>query len=295
MVRNYSIREYFQPETLREASELLGFYPEEAKLLAGGTDLLNQLPQRSEQGIKIVSLRRISELRGIRQDKAGDVFIGAMTRHADVAGSPVLRQEFPALAKASSLVGSPSIRNLGTIGGNIVNASPSAETAPPLLVYRARAVVWSPLGEKQIPVEEFISGPSRTVLRRGEILKGFVLEKAENLKARYEKLGARKAQEIAIVNVCVSLNAEKSSKLSEVRIALGAAAPKPFRARRAEAHLRVERIAGNRITEAGRLAMSEATPISDLRASADYRREMIAVLVEKLITSLMTEHGASGK
>jgi CO/xanthine dehydrogenase FAD-binding subunit len=295
MVRNYSIREYFQPETLREASELLRLYPEGARLLGGGTDLLNRLPQRSEQGIKIVSLKRISELRGIRQDKAGDVFIGAMTSHADVAGSPVLRQEFPALAKASSLVGSPSIRNLGTIGGNIVNASPSAETAPPLLVYGARAVVWSPRGEKQTPVEKFITGPSRTVLRRGEILKGFVLEKARNLKARYEKLGTRKAQEIAIVNVCVSLNAEKSSKLSEIRIALGAVAPKPYRARGAEAHLGVERITGDRITEAGRIAMSEASPISDLRASADYRREMIAVLVEKLITSLMTEQEASGK
>jgi probable selenate reductase FAD-binding subunit len=295
MAQKYSIRDYFQPETLQKASELLTLYPEEARLLAGGTDLLNRLPQKSGKGIKIVSLKKVAGLRGIRQDGAGNVSIGAMTTHAEVAGSPIILQDFPALAKASSLVGSPSIRNLGTIGGNIVNASPSADTAPPLLVYEATAVVWSPQGEKQVPVEEFFTGPSSTVLRRGEILKGFVLKKAENLKARYEKLGTRKAQEIATVNLCVSVNAEATSNLSEIRIALGAVAPTPFRARKTEAHLRVDEITGDLITAAGQLAMSEASPISDLRASSDYRREMIAVLVQKLLTSLMGEIGVSRK
>jgi carbon-monoxide dehydrogenase medium subunit len=295
MIRKYSIREYFQPETLREASELLALYPEEARLLAGGTDLLNQLPQRREQGIKIVSLKRLSELRGIRQDEAGEVSIGALTCHSDVAASPIIRQHFPALAKASSLVGSPSIRNLGTIGGNIVNTSPSADTAPPLLVYAGRAVVWSLQGEKEIPVEAFFTGPSSNVLKRGEILKGFLLKPEKGFKCAYEKLGTRKAQEIAIVNVCVILKAERIFKLSEVRIALGAVAPIPFRARRAEAHLRLESITADRITQAGQIAMNEASPISDIRASADYRREMIGTLVKKLITALVTENQASRK
>ena len=295
MIWKYSIHEYFQPETLREASELLTLYPEEARLLAGGTDLLNRLPQRSEQEIKIVSLKRISELRGIRQDEAGEVSIGALTCHSDVAASPIIRQHFPALAKASGLVGSPSIRNLGTIGGNIVNASPSADTAPPLLAYAGRAVVWSLQGEKEIPIEAFFTGPSSNVLKRGEILKGFLLKPEKDFKCAYEKLGTRKAREIAIVNVCVILKAERISKLSEVRIALGAVAPTPFRAQRAEAHLRLESITADRITQAGQIAMSEASPISDIRASADYRREMIGILVKKLIMALMVENQASRK
>ena len=290
MFRKYSIREYFQPETLREASELLTLYPEEARLLAGGTDLLNQIPQRSDQGIKIVSLKRISELRGIKQDKDGEVRIGALTCHSDVATSPIIRQHFPALAKASGLVGSPSIRNLGTIGGNIANASPSADTAPPLLAYAGRAVVWSLEGEREIPVEDFFTGPSSNVLKRGEILKAFLLKPGKDLKGAYEKLGTRKAQEIAIVNVCVILRAEEISKPAEVRIALGAVAPTPFRARRAEAHLRLENITADRITQSGQIAMSEASPIYDIRASADYRREMIGILVKKLITALMIEN-----
>lgn len=295
MIRKYSIREYFHPETLQEASELLSLYPEEARLLAGGTDLLNQLPQRREQEVKIVSLKRISELRGIRQDKAGEVCIGALTCHSDVAASPIIRRHFPALAKASSLVGSPSIRNLGTIGGNIANASPSADTAPPLLAYAGRAVVWGLEGEKEIPVEAFFTGPSSNVLKRGEILKGFLLKPEKDFKCAYEKLGTRKAQEIAILNVCVILHAKEISKLSEVRIALGAVAPTPFRARRAEAHLRLESITTDRITQAGQIAMTEASPISDIRASADYRREMIGILVKKLITALVIENHVSGK
>ena len=295
MIRKYSIQEFFRPETLREASELLTRYAGETRLLAGGTDLLNQVPQRREQGIKIVSLKRISELRGIRETADGEVCIGALTCHSDVAASPIVRQHFPALAKASCLVGSPSIRNLGTIGGNIANASPSADTAPPLLAYDARALVWSLEGEKEIPIETFFTGPSSNVLKRGEILKGFLLKPEEGSKCAYEKLGTRKAQEIAIVNVCVILRTREISKLSEIRIALGAVAPTPFLARRAEAHLQLESLTADRIIQAAQIAMSEASPISDLRASADYRREMIGTLVRKLVTALTSENQGSRK
>jgi carbon-monoxide dehydrogenase medium subunit len=185
--------------------------------------------------------------------------------------------------------------NLGTIGGNIANASPSADTAPPLLAYAGRALVWSLEGEKEIPVDAFFAGPSSSVLKRGEILKGFLLEPEKGFQSAYEKLGTRKAQEIAIVNVCVILQTEELSKPAEARIALGAVAPTPFRARRAEAHLRVDRITADRITQAAQTAMSEASPISDIRASADYRREMIATLVNKLITTLMIENQDSKK
>jgi carbon-monoxide dehydrogenase medium subunit len=286
MVWRYGIREYFQPRTLREASETVNLDPEGTRLLAGGTDLLNKLPPRSDKGIRLVSLKRIAELRGITCNREGDMFIGAMTSHTDVAESPAVRRNFPALAKASSVVGSLSIRNLGTIGGNIVNASPSAETAPPLLAYGAKAVVWSPPGEKQIPIEDFFTGPSSTVLGRGEILKGFALKAGDRLEARYEKLGIRKAQEIAVVNVCVAMN--PTSGPSDIRIALGAVAPTPFRALKAEAYLEAEGITEDRVTEAGQIAMGEASPISDIRASADYRRAMIAVLTKTLIMSLMS-------
>jgi aerobic carbon-monoxide dehydrogenase medium subunit len=286
MVQRYSIREYFQPETLREVSELVTLYPGEATLLAGGTDLLNKLPLEREKGIRIISLKKVQELRGIRENPDGEVFIGAMTCHADVADSPILRQHFPSLAKASGLVGSPSIRNLGTIGGNLANASPSADTAPPLLAYGAKATIWSPSGEKQILVEDFFTGPSANALKKGEILKGLLVKPKEDLKSAYQKLGMRKAQEIAIVNICISLAVEKMDQCSEIRIALGAVAPTPIRAKKAETLLRQKRITGERIREAAQAAMNEASPLSDIRASTEYRREMVGTLVEQMISEL---------
>lgn len=284
------VREYFSPASLDEARELLTTSPGPAKLLAGGTDLLVQMPEEPRTEIRVVSLRHIKALREICQAQKGEIFVGAMVTHAETAQSPLLKRYFPALAKASGMVGSPSIRNMATIGGNICNASPSADTGPPLLAYNAKAIIWGPTGEKRVSIEDFFTGPSMSILKAGEILKGFLLRSEKTLIAAYSKLGTRKAMEIAIVNVCVSMLVEKNNYCSEIRIALGAVAPTPIRAKRAEDTMRDKKITPELIKKTAKVAVSETKPISDIRASADYRKEMIGVLVEKTISELSGLH-----
>lgn len=286
------IKEYYRPTSLKEATELLTSFAESARILAGGTDLLMQLSEYPGPETRLVSLRDIEELRGIRKNQGGQVSIGAMVRHAELARDPIVNRHFPALARASALVGSPSIRNRGTIGGNICNASPSADTAPPLLAYDARVVIWTPSGERAEEIQDFFTGPSATILERGQILRGFILSPRRGLIAAYEKLGIRKAMEIGIVNACVSIVMDARSLCSRIRIALGAVAPTPIRPETAENILRGQNITHELIRMAAEAAMEEAKPISDMRASAAYRREMIGVLIRRMVSELAEIHDA---
>lgn len=279
------IKHYFRPASLREALSLLTSYSWSSKILAGGTDLLIQQALESTPEITVISLKDIEELRQIRKTAEGDIFVGATARHAEVAQSPIVNQYFPALAKASDWVGSRSIRSLATIGGNICNASPSADTAPPLLAYEARAVIESPSGERIVEIEDFFTGPSTTLLQGGEILKGFLLRPKSGWLADYEKIGLRKAMEIAIVNACVALAKDEHNRCAKIRIALGAVAPTPIRARKAEAILENREMTQELIEECAETAVAETKPISDIRSSADYRRKMVHFLVKKMVSA----------
>lgn len=278
--------EYTCARTLNEAAHLLASHKDEAMILAGGTDLLIQLSRKTSPEILLISLKNIEELSEIKQNKNGEIFIGALVSHFDITRSPVVNQAFPALAKASSLVGSPSTRNMATIGGNICNASPSADTAPPLLIYGAKALVWNPSGEKKVDIEDFFSGPSMNILKKEEILKGFLLKPRSGLISSYEKLGTRNAMEIAIVNVAVSMIIDDNKRCNHIRIALGAVAPTPIRAKKAEAILEDKKMTPSLMKESAQMAIKESKPISDIRASSDYRKKMIGYLVEKMTSDL---------
>jgi carbon-monoxide dehydrogenase medium subunit len=280
------IKEYLRPASLKKTLDLLTSYSASAKILAGGTDLLIQEGLESSPEVVVISLKGIEELRQIEKTAEGDIYIGAMVKHAVVAQSPLVNQFFPALAKASHWVGSPSIRNLATIGGNICNASPSADTAPPLLAYDARAMIVSPSGEKAINMEDFFTGPATNVLKRGEILKGFLLRPRSGWVADYEKLGLRKAMEIAIANVCVVMEVDEHRRCAGIHIALGAVAPTPIRAKKAESILKGKRITPELIQKCAEAAVEETKPISDIRASADYRKKMVHFLVKKMVSAL---------
>jgi len=280
------IKAYLRPASLKETFDLLTSYSGSAKILAGGTDLLIQEGLESSPEIVVLSLISIEELRQIKQTAGGEIFVGAMVKHAEVAQSPVVNQYFPALAKASHWVGSPSIRSLATIGGNICNASPSADTAPPLLAYEAKTIIVSPSGEKAIDIEDFFTGPSTNILKRGEILKGFLLRPKSGWVADYQKLGLRKAMEIAIVNVCVAMAMDEKRNCSGIRIVLGAVAPTPIRAEKAESILKDKGVTPDLIQECAEIAVEETKPISDIRASADYRKKMVHFLVKKMVSAL---------
>jgi len=280
------IKDHLRPASLRATLDLLTSYSGSAKILAGGTDLLIQHGVESSPEIIAISLTDVEDLKQMEKTAEGDLFVGAMVKHAEVAQSPLVNQYFPALAKASHWVGSPSIRNLATIGGNICNASPSADTAPPLLAYDAKVIIVSPSGEKAIDLEDFFTGPSTNILKRGEILKGFLLRPKSGWVADYEKLGLRKAMEIAIVNVCVAIGMDEHKRCSEIRIALGAVAPTPIRAKKAESVLKDKRVTPELIQQCTEAAVEETKPISDIRASADYRKKMVHFLVRKMVSAL---------
>jgi carbon-monoxide dehydrogenase medium subunit len=280
------IEEYFKPDKIEEVHELVTSSPIAAKLSAGCTDLTIRLSQNDSPPTRLVSLKKISELQGIKETGDEEVFIGAAVSHAEISQSPLLLQLFPALAKASGLVAAPSIRNMGTIGGNICNASPSADTAPPLMAYDARAVIWNATGERTIPIQSMFAGPSLSSLQTGEILEGFLLTPQPGFIAGFEKLGIRKAMEIALVNACIGMHVNADNECTIIRIALGAVAPTPMRAIKAEAVLIGNKVTPGLIKETAAIAMGEIKPITDIRASAGYRTKMVGSLVEKMLHHL---------
>lgn len=280
------IQEFFEPVTLDEASSLAMESGLPAKFLGGGTDLMIQLKATKTLPLRLISLKRIRELRQIEEYSSGEIFVGALVSHSALSVHPEIVRHFPALARACSLVGSPSIRNMGTVGGNICNFSPAADTAPPLLAYDAGLVVWQNGSEVRIKMTDFFQGPGENALRQGDILKGFLLMKMDGYSSSYEKLGYRKAMEIGIVNVCVAMKRE-GSLCRDIRIALGSVAPTPIRALRAEETLRGKEIDDVLLKMAAEKALEEITPITDMRASADYRRAMTRVLIEKTVRGML--------
>lgn len=275
--------ELLQPRTLQEALEMKQKHGERAKLLAGGTDLLVLLKDRKLKADLVMSLRRLRELDFIRHEEGRGVTIGALATHRAVAASPIIRQRFPDLAEACAQVGAMQIQSLGTVGGNLCNASPAADAAPPLLLVDARLVLASARGERSVSIHDFFKGPRQTALRADEILKEiFIPQLAGRRGATYLKLGRRKAMEIAIVGLGVAVHLNGSDRVvSECRIAMGSVAPVPLRARRGEEIFKNQEIGDELIEEAAEVAAEEASPISDVRGSREYRLDMIRVLCRK--------------
>jgi carbon-monoxide dehydrogenase medium subunit len=275
--------ELLQPRSLSEALEMKRDYGERAKVLAGGTDLLVLLKDRKLKAEAVMSLDRLREIDFIRLEEGRGIRMGALVTHGEVAASPIIRQRLPDLAEACSQVGAVQVQNLGTVGGNLCNASPAADAAPPLLLMDAVLTLASTRGERSISIHDFFLGPRRTVLQPDEILTDiFVPQLTGRRGATYLKLGRRKAMEIAIVGVGVAVHLNGSDRVvSECRIAMGSVAPTPLRARRGEAIFSNQEIRDELIEEAAEMAAEEANPISDVRATRDYRLDMIRVLCRK--------------
>jgi carbon-monoxide dehydrogenase medium subunit len=271
--------ELLQPRSFAEALEMKRDYRERARVLAGGTDLLVLLKERKIKTDAVMSLRHLRELDFVRAERKG-VTLGALVSHSAAASSSIVRQQFPDLAEACAQVGATQIQNLGTIGGNLCNASPAADTAPPLLLLEAVLTLASSRGERRIPIHEFFLGPRQTVMEADEILKEIFIPQAIGRRgATYLKLGRRQAMEIAIVGVGVAIHLNGSDRVvSECRVAMGSVAPTVVRARGAEKILRDREITNELVDEVAAVAADEARPISDVRASAQYRLDMVRVL-----------------
>jgi len=275
--------ELLQPRSLQEALEMKKNYGDKARVLAGGTDLLVLLKDQKLTAEAVMSLAGVRDLNFIRYEDGRGATLGALATHSGVAASPIIQQKFPDLAEACSQVGAVQIQNLGTVGGNLCNASPAADVAPPFLLMDAVLTLASTRGERRVSIHDFFQGPRRTVLQADEILKEiFVPEVPGRRGATYLKLGRRKAMEIAIVGIGVAIHLNGSDQVvSECRIAMGSVAPTPVRARRGEEILRNQEVRDELIEEVAVVAAEEASPISDLRASREYRLDMIRVLCRR--------------
>jgi CO/xanthine dehydrogenase FAD-binding subunit len=273
--------EYFAPHDLDEALDILHRRPE-AQVLAGGTDLLVQAQERKRSIPALVSLRRIPELNIVACN--GMLCLGSMQTVGKVAAHPDIRQDYAALAMGAGLIGSVQIQNMATVGGNICNASPSADTAPALLALGAHAVLASAQGERNLPLEDFFQGPGKTALQPGELLIRLELpHPPAHCGSFYLRHTPRGRMDLAFVGVCAAVQLGEGGEICSARIALGAVAPTPMRALHAE-----ERLAGCRpdealINEAALLASAETRPIDDLRASADFRRHLVEVLTRRAL------------
>jgi carbon-monoxide dehydrogenase medium subunit len=275
--------EYHRAETLEHASCLLTELGEDSFLFAGGTDLLVEIRERLRRVRNVVDIKYIPGLADITYDETRGLCFGALVTVGRLERLPLVRALYPNLLAAFASLGSIQVRNRATVVGNICRASPSADTIPPLIADGAFVHIYSRTDMRVIPLAEFFTGPGRSVLAKGEIVTGITVPPArENSGRAYIKHGRRKAMELSTVGVAVSLSMEDGI-CSDIRIALGAVGATVIRAPQAEAMLRGSALDAAAISNAANRAMEECTPISNVRASADYRRDMVGVLTGRAI------------
>jgi carbon-monoxide dehydrogenase medium subunit len=276
--------EFYQPGTLAEASRLLRENGPGGRFLAGGTDLVIAMKEKGLLPKYIVDLKRVPGLSGIREDNDGTITIGALTTMYAVETSPVITKKYPFLAQSAAEVGSIQIRNRATIGGNMANATPSADVAPSLIALNATAKIVSTSGERTVPMEEFFRGPGQNAMNADEILTEITIPKTgPQLVGEYIKFSPRDMMDLAYIGVAVAYNLANDKKCGQVRIVLGAVAPTPIRAKNSEALLEGKVLTEELATQVGDEAARESKPISDVRSSADYRRAMVAVMTKRAI------------
>jgi carbon-monoxide dehydrogenase medium subunit len=280
--------EFYAARNASDAVALLAEHGPKVKVLAGGTDLLADLKfaPASHAPNVVIDISRADDLRGIETTEQG-LRIGALVTHTEIMRSPVIRDLFPALVDAAHTIGAVQTRNLGTLGGNLVTAVPSMDSGPTLVALDAMVTVAGPEGHRQMPLTDFFVGPRKTVLQPSELLVEIIIPKESVGKpAHFLKFGLRKGQALALVNVAAAtwVDWDKNTFVAP-RIALGAVAPKVIRAPSAEDYLDGKTITPEAMVEAGRLAVNDAKPINDFRASAGYRRDLIAVLTKRALES----------
>lgn len=273
---------YLAPHTLDELLAVLQQHGKDAKVIAGGTDLIPQMRLGRLAPHILVDPRSLALIKITEVDNA--IQIGAGVTHTQVLGSALLKNDLPALVNACQQVGGPPVRNRGTLAGNLANASPAADSALPLLAYDAQIVISRLDGEREIPLDQFYLGPGQSVLSADEFIHHIQIHKPPpKTTAVFMKLGNRRAMAIAVASVAVRLSFSETGQINLARIALGSVAPTPIRAYQAESILLSNPLDGSVIKQAAKAARQAADPISDLRSSADYRSQMVEVLTRRAI------------
>ena len=281
---------FYQPPTLAAATQIVLDEGNGGYFLAGGTDLVIAMKEKGLVPKYVVDLKKIPGLAGIRETADGGLAIGALTTLRAIETSPTIRLRYRFLAQSAAEVGSIQIRNRATVGGNMANATPSADVAPTLMALDAKVKLAGADGSRILELPDFFRGPGQTVMEPGEILTEILIPASNSqLLGEYIKFSPREMMDLAYVGVAVALTlSEGQRKCQSVRIALGAVSPTPMRAKNAEALLLGQSLSEDLARQAGEEAARECSPISDVRSSAEYRREMVRVNTTRALMNAAT-------
>ena len=286
---------YYSPSTLHEAAELLAAHNEEARIVAGATDLILELERGQRPGVeRLIDISRIPGQDVIAFDNDGWVHLGPLVTHNHCAGSELIQQKAFALARACWQVGAPQIRNRGTVAGNVITASPANDAIPPLMALGALLTLLSVDGERKVPIEDFYTGVRKTVMKDGELMSDIAFPAlTENARSAFIKLGLRRAQAISVVNAAVVLLIT-DGRIEHAVITLGSVAPTIIHATEAETYLIGKELQPEVIEKAAGLAALAARPIDDLRGSAGYRQEMVRVCTLRALRQINNDSEREG-
>jgi len=280
--------DYYAPDSLAETCEVLNRFGPQARILAGGTDVISKMKSGILTPEILISLKKLEGLKTIEYVLGKGVVIGARATHNDLVSSPILNDKYLSVSEAAHHMASNQIRNIGTVGGNLCNAVPSADLPPILIALGAAIKLLGPNGARSMLLEDFFTGPMKTVIAYNEILTEIVIPDQSSTGSHYIKFGLRKSGALAVVGLAVAVTVN-DGVINEAKIVIGAAAPTPMRAREAEAHLRGKIITDELIAEAGLIASKESKPISDIRGSAEYRRDLVRVFTRRALRKAINE------
>jgi len=288
---------YESPATINEALKLLATHGEKARPLSGGTDLIIQLRAGVRRPEYIVDVKKIPELRRISFDLQNGLKLGAAVSCLEIYEHADMRRYYPGLTEAAHLIGSLQIQSRASVGGNLCNGSPAADTTPALIALGAKARVAGPGGERLVPVETFCTGPGATVLQTGELLLEVQIGAPERHSSdAYLRFIPRNEMDIAVVGVGVAMTIDPAEdRVVDARIALGAVGPTPIFASEASKALIGKKLDEGSIEEAARLAIAVASPIDDMRGTAEYRRHIVGVLTRRAVAKAAERARLSGQ
>jgi carbon-monoxide dehydrogenase medium subunit len=282
--------QFLEPETFEEVHHLVEKNKGDAVLMAGGTDLLVNLKRKVIKAKVVISLEKIKSLKQVHYSESAGLTLGSMVTVSELVETPIIKQKFPLLAIAANKIGSPQIRNRATIGGNICTARPAGDTIGPLTAYGAEVQLVLGKETRWEPISKFITGPGKTTRKEGEVLAAIRIKPfPANTGVSYIKYGVRKAMEIAMVSVttAITFNGDKCEKAT---IVLGAVAPTFIRSNEAEEFLVSQKVTLSAAEKAAELAAGGCRPITDVRASAEYRRDLVRVLTKRGIMEAAARH-----
>lgn len=272
--------DYYAPESAAEACLLLTQHKDGAKILCGGTDLMSKMKHGLLTPKMLVSIKKIPGIRKIEYVPNTGVVIGAAATHNDLVFSELIAEKYPSVGNAAASMAANQIRHVGTVGGNIASAVPSADIPPIFIALKATVKIVGPDGERTLPLEDVFVGPSKTSLAFNEILTEVIIPDQKTTGSTYHKFALRRAGALAVVGVAVAVEMKKDV-IEDARVVLGAVAPVPMRAVKVEEFLKGKKASDELFEEAGKIASTECRPITDFRASEEYRRDLVRVYTKR--------------